>query len=231
MEQKKEKPHQQGLPGLDQKNEETVETTILQGDGNMVAKTKEVPKTKAESFILPQDYQNPLEDIQDLPIVSTRKMKKNVYFRTKDGDDFQPLSLMTISDPRDMEEQASIINPSVVGELSELADQMTTSWCHLVITRDSEKKILYTPAITDLNKSSAMLIHRARIIEEAKTRWLRMTWDADVRMHRAIYPKFDIPEPEWGELLPLAEIIFQAFEGRVNESRNYEMVQYLLGGK
>lgn len=58
-----------------------------------------------------------------------------------------------------------------------------------------------------------------------------MTWDTDVRMHRAIYPKFNIPEPEWGELLPLAEIIFQAFDGRVIESRDHELVQYLLGGK
>lgn len=196
----------------------------------MVAKKKENPHTKAESFVLPQDYTSPMEDISEIPLTATKKVKKNVYFRTKDGDDFIPLSLMTLPDPRDMEEQAYLVHPSIVGKLSELADQIKTSWCHLIITRDGEKKILYTPAVTDLNKGSAIVIARAKIIEESKHKWLRMSWDPDVKIHRAIYPKFEIPEPEWGDLEPLAEMIFQAFDGRLIEGVDHELVKYLLGG-
>jgi hypothetical protein len=187
-------------------------------------------KSKVEEFIVPQDYINPLEDISDLPIGTAKKMKKNVYFRIKNGKDFDPLTLMTLSDPRSMEEQAYIVLPTIIDQLAELADQITTSSCYLAITRAGEKKILHTPAITDINKSSAVLVARAKIFEEAKFRWLRMTWDADVRLHRAIYPKYEIPEPEWGDLPPLIEIIFQAFDGRVIESADHELVAYLLGG-
>ena len=197
----------------------------------MKAEETKAVKSKASEFILPQGYSNPLEEVADVPITSAKKMKKTVYFRVKDGEGFDPLTLMTLPDPRDMEEKAFIVHPEIVGNLAEIADQMSTSWCYLVITRGGEKKILYLPALTELNKGMAMLVHRARIVEEAKSRWLRMTWDSDVRMHRAIYPKFDIPEPDWGDLPPLDEIVFEAFEGRVIESVDHELVNYLLGAK
>lgn len=214
---------------IDRRGAETATKTLE--DSIMTKNKKEGLKSKAESFILPQDYINPLEDISEIPISTAKKVKKNVYFKMKGGEDFRPLTLITLPDPRGMEEQAFLVHPDVMGELTELADQMVTSSCHLIITRAGEKKILHTPAITELNKSSAMLVNRAKILEEAKNRWLRMTWDADLRMHRAVYPKFDIPEPEWGDLPPLAEIIFQAFDGRVIESADHELVHYLMGGK
>lgn len=197
----------------------------------MNTETKDkVIKSKAAEFILPQDYANPLEDVSDIPISTAKRIKKNVYFRTKDGEGFEPLPLMILQDPRDMEEQGFLVHPTIISDLSELADQLKTYVCHLVITRDGEKKILYTPAITDLNKGQAVIVARAKIIEESKHKWLRMTWDADVKIHRAIYPKFEIPEPVWGELEPLAEIIFKAFDGRIIESADHELVLYLLGG-
>ena len=121
--------------------------------------------------------------------------------------------------------------PKIVGQLKELSDQITHSWCYLIITRAAEKKILHVPAISDVNKNNTLLVNRAKILEEAKAKWLRMTWDDEVRLHRAVYPKFDIPEPDWGELPPLHEMIFQAFDGRVIESPGHELVEYLLGGK
>lgn len=225
----KTKPRQQRLPGLDKNETETIKITNLQGDNTMVAKKMET-KSKAVDFILSQDYMNPLEDISDIPLSTTKKIKKNVYFRTKNGKGFDPLPLMILSDPRDMEEQGFLVHPDIISELSALADLLKTYMCHLVITRDGEKKILYTPAITDLNKGQAVIVARAKIIEESKHKWLRMTWDADARIHRAIYPKFEIPEPKWGHLDPLEEMIFQAFDGRVIESADHELVKYLLGG-
>jgi hypothetical protein len=204
-------------------------TTNQPIDNTMAAQRKE-SKSKAAEFILPQDYANPLEDISDIPLSTAKKMKKNVYFRTKDGKGFVPLQLMILPDPRDMEEQGFLVHPTIISELSVLADQLKTYVCHLVITRDGEKKILYTPAVTELNKGQAVVVARAKIIEESKNKWLRMTWDPDVRIHRAVYPKFNIPEPEWGNLDPLAEMIFQAFDGRVIESADHELVKYLLGG-
>jgi hypothetical protein len=204
-------------------------TTNQPGDNTMAAQKKET-KSRAAEFILPQDYANPLEDISDIPLSTAKKMKKSVYFRTKDGKGFVPLQLMILPDPRDMEEQGFLVHPTIISELSVLADQLKTYVCHLVITRDGEKKILYTPAVTELNKGQAVVVARAKIIEESKNKWLRMTWDPDVRIHRAVYPKFPIPEPEWGILAPLAEMIFQAFDGRVIESADHELVKYLLGG-
>ena len=192
---------------------------------------KKTPKTNPADFILSQDYTNPLEEISEVPMTTTRRVKKNIYFRVKNGVDYEPLPLITLADPRSLEEQAYIVLPTIVEELIGLADQLTTSSCYLIITRGGEKKILHTPAISEINKSSAMLINRAKILEEAKNRWLRMTWDDEVRLHRAIYPKFDIPEPEWGDLPPLIDLIYQAFDGRVIESPDHELVQYLLGGK
>ena len=192
---------------------------------------KKTPKINPADFIVSQDYINPLEDISEIPISTTKKIKKNIYFRVKNGVDYEPLTLITLTDPRSMEEQRYIVLPTIVEELVDLADQLAASWCYLVITRGGEKIILHTPAISEINKSSTMLVNRAKILEEAKNRWLRMTWDDEVRLHRAIYPKFEIPEPEWGDLPPLIELIYQAFDGRVIESPDHELVQHLLGGK
>ena len=192
---------------------------------------KKAKKIDPKDFIIDQSYENPLEEMSDLPITATKKIKKNVYFRVKDGKDYDPLALITLSDPRSIEEQAFMVLPTIVNQLTDLADQITTSRCYLIITRAGEKKILHVPAISDVNKGNTLLVNRAKILEEAKTKWLRMTWDDDVRLHRAVYPKFEIPEPEWGELPPLHEIIYQAFEGRVIESPDHELVEYLLGGK
>ena len=192
---------------------------------------KKTKKTDPKDFIIDQSYVNPLEEMSDLPINAAKKIKKNVYFRVKDGKEYEPLTLITLPDPRSLEEQAFIVLPTIVDQLADLADQITTSWCYLIITRAGERKILHVPAISDVNKGNTLLVNRAKILEEAKTKWLRMTWDDEVRLHRAVYPKFDIPLPDWGELPPLHEIIFQAFDGRVIESPGHELVEYLLGGK
>jgi len=130
-----------------------------------------------------------------------------------------------------MGDKMSIVMPDVIPQLHELSDQIKTSWAQITITRSGEKHILLTTAITELTRDSNMLLNRARILEKAKTTWLRMTWDKSARMHRAIMPKFEIPDPDWGELSPMVDLLRDAFEGRFIENADNELVQYLLGGE
>ena len=126
---------------------------------------KRAKKTNPKDFIVDQTYVNPLEEMSDIPITATKKIKKNVYFRVKDGEDFEPLTLITLSDPRSLEEQAFIVLPSIVEQLADLSDQITTSWCYLIFTRADEKKFLHVPAMTDVNKNNTLLVIRAKILE------------------------------------------------------------------
>ena len=88
---------------------------------------KKAKKTDPKDFIIDQSYINPLEEMSDLPITATKKIKKNVYFRVKGGKDYEPLTLITLPDPRSLEEQAFIVLPTIVEQLADLADQITTS--------------------------------------------------------------------------------------------------------
>ena len=186
---------------------------------------------KAKAFILDQDYGDILEDISDLPITAIKRLAKTTYFRVCNKEGYSKIPMLSMDDPRGMGDKMSIIIPDVVPQLHELSDQIKTSWAHLTITRSGEKHILLTTAITELTKDSNMLLNRARILEKAKTTWLRMTWDKSARMHRAVTPKFKIPDPDWGELPPMVDLLMDAFEGSFIESADNELVQYLLGGQ
>lgn len=219
-----------GTPGPGKKEAGKAKTTKTQKDSNMTSKNK-ATKSRAAEFILPQGYTSPLEEFAEIPITATQKIKSSVYFRVKGGKGFEPLPLMLVVDDRGIEKIGYLVHPAIVSDLVDIADQLKMYSARLIITRDSEKKILFTPALTTENKTNFMLVARVKILKEAEDRWVRMMWDKDVNVHRAVYPKFPISDPEWGKLEPFDEMILNAFDGRIIESLEHDFVKYLMGAE
>lgn len=185
---------------------------------------------EAKSFVLDQSYENILEEVSELPITATKRLSKTTFFRVCPFEGYSKVPVLTVDDPRGMGDKMCIVMPDAVAQLDDIADNISTKWAYLVISRSGGKKVMLITAITELNKDSDMLVNRAKIFEEAKKSWLRMTWDKSERMHRKVFPKYDIPDPDWGELPSMVDILLDAFESRFIENADHDLVQYLLGG-
>lgn len=156
--------------------------------------------------------------------VPIRKPKKQLYFRAH-ADQKYSLTVYFLEREGEMNE-TYILSPNLP-EAAEEAKPVTLVGC---ITNNGT--FFFWPLALPDADGKLLECHRSAHVAAniAKSQWIRMFWDKELRSYKIKYPEETFPDPAWPE--QSAEELFEiAFKNKIISDRNHPVLKQLRGAK
>lgn len=167
------------------------------------------------------------EIIEERCVIHLTKPSKERFFRVKKGSESEIIvQTLTVKDDQDLRGDY-LVPPNTGPELKRFFDEQINliKRKKIVCCTDARGQIWLWP-VAPVNSDN--LWHRSarKAAESAKENWVRMV--PGEREYRLLIPTKSISEPTWPSL-SFKELLDSAFEGRVINSMDHPVVEYLNG--
>ena len=160
--------------------------------------------------------------------VALRKPGKERYFRVHSNETDYSTTLQVLEVKEDMELRGDyLVHTELSTELSAfLQDQQSMiKRKNVVLCVDGGGQIFVWP-VAAVGSDNQWHRSARKAVEEARSKWIRMI-PANAG-YRIFHPTSPMPEPEWPDT-PFGELLDSAFEGRVIDSMDHPVIEYLAG--
>lgn len=160
--------------------------------------------------------------------VALRKPGKERFFQAHPNKADYSTALTVLEIKEDMELRGDyLVHTELSTELSAfLQDQQSMiKRKNVVLCVDGGGQIFVWP-VAAVGSDNQWHRSARKAVEEARSKWIRMI-PANAG-YRIFHPTSPMPEPEWPDT-PFGELLDSAFEGRVIDSMDHPVIEYLAG--
>ena len=160
--------------------------------------------------------------------VALKKPGRERYFRAHSNKADYSTTLQVLEVKEDMELRGDyLVHPELSTELSAFlqGQQSMIKRKNVVLCVDGGGQIFVWP-VAAVGSDNQWHRSARKAVEEARSKWIRM-----IPAHagyRIFHPTTPIPEPEWPDT-PFGELLDSAFEGRIIDSMDHPVIEYLAG--
>jgi hypothetical protein len=196
---------------------------------NSVPEHEEVLSSKIDWEAAARDmsFADEGEIMEESGVVALRKPGKEKFFRVR-GDPEFAIMVQTLEIKDDLDLQGNyLVPPNAGAEMNEFFEEQTNliKRKQIVCCTDARGQLWLWP-VAPTNSDNRWHRSARSAAESAKENWIRMVpRDGEYRIHM---PASKMPEPAWPDV-PFKNLLESAFEGRIIDSMDHPIVEYLLG--